>query len=630
MSIEKGAALPVQVRDIQGQARTVDQLLSGIKYSIDYYQREYQWQEKQIQELVDDLADKFLQEYEPTHERREVASYAPYFLGSIIVSRRDGANYIVDGQQRLTSLTLLLILLRQLRSTVSGMASLDALIFSEHYGERSFNLDVPERRSCMEALFEGLPFDAHEQSASVQNMQHRYADLEACFPDELRGHALPYFVDWLLKRVYLVEITAYADEEAYTIFETMNDRGLSLTPTEMLRGFLLANITDPERRASADRTWREEVRKLADLGKEIEPDFFKTWLRSRYASRIRQRTRGARPEDFDRIGTEFHRWFRDAQSSIGLGASNDYFRIVDRDLRYYSRWYRRLLAASATRTAGLEHVHYNAQLGFTLQYLLLLAPLTPDDADETATQKVQAVSRFIDILLNRRIWNFRSIAYSTLQYSMFNVMRDIRNLDVEPLAKRLHDALGEPDQLSFADNDRLRVHQQNRSHLHRVLARMTEYVELASGMSSRYSEYIAGGRGRYEVEHIWANHADRHLDDFTHAADFAEYRNRIGGLLLLPKPFNASYGDLPYDEKLPHYLTQNLLARSLHPQCYEHNPGFCRFVEESGLPFRPHPEFRRVDLDERYALYQRLAEMVWDPAALLSDDLLTGSGPRGS
>lgn len=622
----------MHVREIQGQARTIQQLLSGIKYAIDYYQREYQWQTKQIQELVDDLADKFLQEWDPAHERREVASYAPYFLGSIIVSKRDGTNYIVDGQQRLTSLTLLLILLRQLQAEVPGVASVDALIFSEQFGERSFNLDVPERRSCMEALFEGRSFDAHEQSASVENLQRRYTDLESMFPDvfpdDQRKNALPYFVDWLLNRVYLVEITAYADEEAYTIFETMNDRGLSLTPTEMLRGFLLANISDGDRRASAERTWREEVRKLADLGKEIDPDFFKTWLRSQYATRIRQRTRGARPEDFDRIGTEFHRWFRDAQSDIGLSASSDFFRVVDRDLRFYSRWYRKLLAAGSRHTAGLEHVHYNAQLGFTLQYLLLLAPLTPDDSDDVAMRKVRIIARFVDILLNRRIWNFRSIAYSTLQYSMFTVMRDIRGLAIVPLAKRLHDVLAEPDQISFADNDRLRMHQQNRSHLHRMLARLTEYIEVSSGIPSHYCDYVAGGRGRFEVEHIWANHADRHLDDFAHATDFAEYRNRIGGLLLLPKQFNGSYGDLPYEQKLPHYLTQNLLARSLHPQCYDHNPGFMQFVEQSGLPFRPHPRFKRADLDERYALYQQLAERVWDPAALMSEEIPDGKKCR--
>jgi hypothetical protein len=120
------------------------------------------------------------------------------------------------------------------------------------------------------------------------------------------------------------------------------------------------------------------------------------------------------------------------------------------------------------------------------------------------------------------------------------------------------------------------------------------------------------------VEHIWADHAERHTDEFDHPADFAEHRNRIGGLLLLPKSFNASYGDLTYTEKLPHYNTQNLLARSLHPQCYEHNPGFIRFNEASGLPFTPMATFKKADLEARGVLYRSLAEKIWDPAHLLS------------
>ena len=67
----------------------------------------------------------------------------------------------------------------------------------------------------------------------------RYHDIESDFPDELGEAALPYFIDWLLENVHLIEITAYTDEDAYTIFETMNDRGLSLSLTDMLKGYLL-------------------------------------------------------------------------------------------------------------------------------------------------------------------------------------------------------------------------------------------------------------------------------------------------------------------------------------------------------------------------------------------------------
>ena len=604
------------MREILGKAKTVRELLKGVKYSIDYYQREYKWHNKQISELVDDLTGKFMEEYDPDHTRQKVADYPHYFLGSIIISKKDIANYIVDGQQRLTSLTLLLMLLRRLQYDREDAVNVDELIVSEKYGQKSFNLHVDERTPCMEAIYEGLAFDLNGCSESIQNLYGRYRDLDELFPDELRDDALPYFIDWLLENVHLVEITAYSDDDAYTIFETMNDRGLSLSPTDMLKGYLLSNIDDLAKRTTANTQWRDRIRELNEAGKEVESDCFKAWFRSQYAKKIRERKRGARPEDFDRIGTEFHRWLRDASDAIGLRRSDDFFRFIDRDYDFYSRQYLRLLEASHRPVEGVEHVLYNAQHGFTLQYMLLLAPLTPGDSEATIRQKVGLVARFLDILLTWRLWNFRSIAYSTMQYAMFVVMRDTRGLAPEPLARKLREILAKEEE-TFASNERLRVHQQNRYALHRLLARLTDHVETQSGQPSHYLDYVSDGRGRYEVEHIWADHADQHTDEFNHPADFVEHRNRIGGLLLLPRSFNASYSDLSYEEKLPHYNTQNLLARSLHPQCYEHNPGFLRFVQDSGLPFKPHSRFRAADLNERGSLYRQLAMRIWNPDNLL-------------
>ncbi|WP_037461914.1 DUF262 domain-containing protein [Sinorhizobium fredii] len=605
------------MRDILGKAKTVRELLKGVKYSIDYYQREYKWGEKQARELIDDLTGKFLEDYQPGHSRKQVADYPHYFLGAIIISKKDGANYIVDGQQRLTSLSLLLILLRNLQRRRSDVVNIDELIVSEKYGQISFNLDVDERNPCMEALFEAAAFDPADRSESVQNLFARYQDMEAAWPEELRGDALPYFVDWLLENVHLVEITAYSDDDAYTIFETMNDRGLSLSPTDMLKGYLLANI-DERKRIPANARWRDRIAELTAAGKEVEADCFKAWFRSQYASKIRERKRGAKPEEFDRIGTEFHRWLRDASDEIGLTSSEAYFRFIDRDFDFYARQYLRLVEASRSKVMGLEHVFYNAQHGFTLQNMIIMAPLRPDDDAQTVDVKIRLTARFIDVLLAWRLWNFRSIAYSTMQYAMFLVMRDIRGLAPNELATRLREALSEETE-TFVSNERLRVHQQNRYAIHRILARLTDYVETSSGQASRYIEYVGDGPGRYEVEHVWADHPERHTDEFSHPSDFAEHRNRIGGLLLLPKSFNASYGDLPYREKLNHYRTQNLLAHSLHPDCYSHNPGFVRFVNESGLPFRALSTFNKSDLEERGQLYRQIAERVWNPDDLLRE-----------
>ena len=605
-------------REIDGKSRTVRELLAGRKYSIDYYQREYKWQEKQVAELIDDLASKFLESHEDGNERSAVAEYPHYFLGSIIVSDKDGQKFIIDGQQRLTTLTLLLIYLQHEIKDVEQKGQIADLIFSQKFGKRSFNLDIPERTPCMEALYKGDEFSDADGPESVGNILARYGDIKELFPDEIAGEVLPYFVDWLVENVHLVEITAYSDGDAYTIFETMNDRGLSLTPADMLKGYLLANIADAEKRTRASRVWKERVQILAALGKDEDADGIKSWLRSQYAANIRERKRGAAPQDFDLIGTEFHRWVRDHEERLGLGASAEFARFIERDFACYGRWYERLRSAADTLTPGLECVHFIAQHNFTLQYPVLLAPLRVEDDEGTALRKIRVVSAYLDILIHRRVWNWRAIDYSSMQYAMFIVMRDIRGSSAADLATVLTERLdGETE--TFASNDRFRLHGMNGRQIHRLLARITEYVETRSGMASRFAEYAQRGRKGYEIEHIWADHPERHTDEFSHPSEFQEYRNRIGGLLLLPKSFNASYGDLPYEPKREHYLGQNLLARSLHSGAYDHNPGFRRFIDQSGVEFRAHEQFNKADLDARQRLYEQLAEQIWSPDRLAQE-----------
>src|SRR5580704_13019405 len=99
---------------VGGDPRTVRQLLSGGRYSLDYYQRGYAWERKEIAELLEDLSGKFLASFSDDHERSAVEGYRQYFLGSVIISQRAAKRFIVDGQQRLTSLTLLLLHLHHL------------------------------------------------------------------------------------------------------------------------------------------------------------------------------------------------------------------------------------------------------------------------------------------------------------------------------------------------------------------------------------------------------------------------------------------------------------------------------------------------------------------------------------
>ncbi len=602
------------MREIRAEAKTVRQLLSGTRYSIDYYQREYKWQTKQVRELIEDLSDTFFDSYKPNHEREAVQRYEHYFLGSIILSAKNDRVFIIDGQQRLTTITLLLTYLQNAQGQRPDRVKLEDLIFSEKYGRKSFNLDVDERTPCMEALYGGETSDPSDGPESVKNIGARYKDIQQLFPSEIGERALPFFADWFIENVHLVEIVALSDDDAYKIFETMNDRGLSLTPLDMLKGYLLASITDDRKRLGAGKAWKEQLGPMADLGKDEDADAVKAWLRGQYAQTIRDRTRGAQPGDFDRLGTEFHRWVREHDDAIGLKASGDFVRFIERDMSFYVGQYARLREGSFQLEDGLESLYAIGWLEFTLQYPLLLAALKVDDSAAAVKRKVRIVASFIDIMLARRLWNWKSISYSTMQYFMFGVVKEARAQSAGDLVRLLKKRL--KGQEETFEEERFGLTKMNRPAVKWLLARMTDHLERSSGLPSKLADYLAGGRQGYEVEHIWADHAELHGDEFEHQADFGEQRNRIGGLLLLPKSFNASYGDLPYEDKIDHYFGQNLLAKSLNQKCYKHNPGFKRYVERSGLPFRAHTRFKRSDLEARQDLYRRLAQEVWSPTRL--------------
>lgn len=82
------------MKEILAEAKTVRELLSNARYGIDYYQREYRWGAKQIQELVDDLAGEFLEDFDESHERTAVEGYGHYFLGSVIISHKKAQDLI--------------------------------------------------------------------------------------------------------------------------------------------------------------------------------------------------------------------------------------------------------------------------------------------------------------------------------------------------------------------------------------------------------------------------------------------------------------------------------------------------------------------------------------------------------
>ena len=603
---------------IEARNRTVLEVLENTKYTVDYFQREYNWQERHMKQLVTDLATVFLGEYKEGDKREtDAENYNNYYLGPFVVSEKGGQRSIIDGQQRLTSLTLLLIYLNNLQKAVGLTEKIENMIFSEHRGSKSFNIQVEERTNCFEALFTtGTYARREDDNASTLNMADRYDDIAEAFPEEIKGVCLPFFIDWLKYNVVLVEIIAYSDDNAYTIFETMNDRGLNLTPTEMLKGFILSKFDQPKTRNAANESWKNAMLALAEHEKDEDQRFFQAWLRARYADTIRPGSAGSQNEDFEKIGTRFHSWVRDNLEKMKLNPdrSGDFERFISDDFKFYLAAYQKILSARSTLTTSLQHVHYIAKWGIasSQSYPLMLAPLTPGDTSETVDAKMDVVARFIEAFVVLRSINFRKFGANSIRYTMYSLVKEIRSKGLEELRLLLATKVKDLD-AKWDGFKNFSLHGQNRRFVKFLLSRITAYVEQNSGMTTTFQTYFESPGGRsFEVEHLWSNDFDAHRAEFTDERDFQDWRNSFGALVLLPNGTNQSYGSKSYPEKLVHYQKENLLVSSLTGLAYQNNPNFTNMVSAKRLAFAPHPEFRKTDIVTRQSVYQQICERIWD------------------
>ena len=600
------------MKKIDGTPKSIRELFTGVKYTIHYYQREYQWQTKQIEELLSDLIEEFFEFYSDTDERSKVLDYGHYFMGSIVLTNEDNA--IIDGQQRLTSLTLLLIYLFHQLEDEEERAEVLQLIYSKKAGTKTYNIHVPEmpeRFDVMNALLQNQYMDVSKHSETIKNIYNRFSDIESIMNDVLPKNAIEMFKDWLIDNVDFIRIVAQTEQDAHKIFVSMNDRGLSLTPTEMLKGYLLSKIENNEVRQQANDLWKKRILELKSLGKEEESDFIKNWIRSQYAETIRERKKNALPGDFDIIGTAFHKWIREHSSQMNLVKSKDYEDFVLKQFDKFSQLYLDLKFYSTNFTAGFESVFYNGNRNFTLQFQLILASIDPNETREESNRKIKLISCFLDLYFTRRIFNYKTVDYSSIVYNVFILSKKIRQKSLTELLEICKEEISEMEfQLETIDDFRLSVWTV-RYMLH-ILSRITDYIETSSGLPSNFTNYISREiKNPYDIEHIICDHHDWFIDEYPDRETFNRYRNKFGALLILPMDKNRSLNDLTFERKLPIYFGENLLAKSLSGDCYLNNPQFKRFYERENLNFKEYSEFNKEALLERQELYEEIAKKIW-------------------
>ena len=594
-----------QLKSVDSKCFPLKTLFSE-KFTVDFYQREYVWEKKQLEDLINDLSNAFLKCWDSGHTLENVRTYDPYFMGEVVLSiKPNDRSAIIDGQQRITTFTLLLIYMLQTYKNVASFPSSDIekAIYDNDYGTPRFNLDIDVRRPCMMALFTNGNYDPTDADRMhVQKIVDRYNDISDCWNERIDQNNISSFAYWILNKIMFSKVWANSDDFAYVIFETMNDRGLPLTHVEMLRSYLLANI-NASYRDSALQKFDSTIEKLSAVKlpskSKAEMEFFKIFLRGHYAQDLSQ---GKDTSDFVRIGNAFHRWVRENEKLLQLNKSSDFIDFVDK-IEFFAKQYI-LIQKYISERKNQQHFYLlvNSDYGFTLQPALILAAIAYNDSPDIVEQKIELISKYLTKVLSWRVWNHWMISQSSLEAPIYDLCKAIRNSDLETLAQVVS---SNPIELPSLSTPPI-LNQQNRKKLKVLLALITEIVARESGES----HYLLN-EPDMEVEHIWSDHYEEHTSEFKQLNEFVTARNTIGDLLILPKSFNASYGDAPYETKVVQYFAQNILAQSLNSSKYKNNPGFEKFISSSGLKFESYDHFLKAQIDQRSDLYKSILLWNW-------------------
>lgn len=262
---------------------------SDFEYVIPSYQRPYAWTVDQASELFDDLFAFYQAEDEEG-----------YFLGSIVLIKAEGEPYsqVIDGQQRLTTLTILLAAMacanegadkEELRSYIlepgkkmEGIQPKPRLALRER--DRAFFAKYVQALK-LDDLVELDPssLDNESQINIHANAAHYAKAVAEAFatPKELQG-----FVTFLLTRCYLVAVSTSSQESAFRVFSVMNSRGLDLQPTDIIKADTIGKLKDEKDRQVYNEKWEEMEVSLTRAGFN---DLF-TYIRMIYAKEKAKRS----------------------------------------------------------------------------------------------------------------------------------------------------------------------------------------------------------------------------------------------------------------------------------------------------------------------------------------------------
>lgn len=232
---------------MEARETTFDTLLNGrVQYRVPLFQRQYAWQRAQREQLWSDIVDLY-------EERRGGAANAQHFMGSIVTApeqlgpNRPATHTLIDGQQRMSTLSVLLAALRDHLAETDGASAerIDGLYLRNQYPQEPSDefkvLPTQRDRDEFAALIHAEP---DTQTSEGLRQTYRF------FRDRLRreedadGEPLDagLIEATLLQGLGVVSITLGPNDNAYRVFESLNATGLRLRQVDLIRNLFMMKL----------------------------------------------------------------------------------------------------------------------------------------------------------------------------------------------------------------------------------------------------------------------------------------------------------------------------------------------------------------------------------------------------
>ena len=243
------------------ESTLADLLCNGMEMAMPPYQRSYSWEVAEAQALLSDLRD--------ASDNNE-----SHFIGAIVLVKEATGRYlIVDGQQRLTTLTILLSVLRDTETDPERKAEIHALIADEDGPNGptwriSLNhIDGPYLREAIQTQgaslkFDVEPNDSESQRRMTRNLESYIKSVRAMSPEAQRELA-----ETIKHRIVLVRVVVEDWDGGYNVFRVLNTRGKAPNTHDIIKTDLLENAhLTPEEADAFSREWSEHESRLSGSG----------------------------------------------------------------------------------------------------------------------------------------------------------------------------------------------------------------------------------------------------------------------------------------------------------------------------------------------------------------------------